>query len=107
MRSPRASARRQAKLARNDQTLNLRRAGIQPTADGIAQVLLNLVLAHEAIAAVHLDCVQRREHRGFTDEEFGHRTIECRFAASLLSPRRSVEERSSGLEAQLHVGNPG
>src|SRR4029450_2057617 len=95
---------REPEAPRDDDPLDLRSPGVEPSTDRVAQRSLDAVLLHVEVAAVDLDGVECRLYGGLADVELHHRRFERGHAAFTLAPRASVQQEARGLEPELHVG---
>src|SRR5436190_13323209 len=101
-----ASARpRQEDLARDDESLDLRRSLVELEELCIAHELLDGVLLHVAVAAEDLDGVCRHLHRGVGGEAFRIRGLERRALAPIQQPGGLPRQQAGGLDLGGHVGD--
>ena len=85
--------------------LELRRAGIEPPSDGIAELPFDLELRRVAVAPVGLEGVQGRVDRRLADEELRDRGFQRRRLPLGLRPRRPIEEQAGRIEPDPHPGD--
>ena len=85
--------------------LDLVRALVDLRDLGVAHVALDGVLADVAVAAEHLDRLDRDGHRGVGGEQLGHRGVLAAVGLVAVDLRaRLVEQLAGGGRARLHVG---
>src|SRR5438034_1875551 len=89
----------------DDVALDFARARVELAADGVAQVPLDLVLGHVAVAAVDLDRVLAAFHPAVADVQLGHRGLQIHALAVAAQPCAMVKHVSATLDAQLDVDN--
>src|SRR4030095_9297968 len=95
----------QAEKRGDDVALDLARAGVELASDRIAQLALDLVLHHVAIATVDLDRVLAALHPAIADVQLGHRGLQINRLAVTGRPRAMVEHVPGAFDAQFHVHN--
>src|SRR6476661_9386377 len=86
-------------LSRDHDSLDLRRPFVDLRDLGIAEIALDGVVLHVAVAAEQLDRLRRDPHRRLAREELAHRTVERRRAAVVLECGRRVQDRTRGGDA--------
>ena len=92
--------------SRDDVALDLGGARVERAADRVAQVALDLLLGHVAVAAEDLHGVEARLDEALGDVQLGDRRLHASRPACVLQRADAIDQRPAGVEPHLHVHDP-
>src|SRR5690242_1437542 len=92
-------------MAGDHQALDLAGALVDLRDFGVSEKFFHRVVAHEAVAAEHLDRGVGAEHGSLRREELGHARLFRERFARVLHPRGAVYQQAGCLDARAHIGH--